>query len=139
MGRWILADSSALVGLFLEGDEWHRPAVRVLEDLRRERCRMLSTTDVFDEVVTSIRKWAGYDHAVQVGEILRRSALVRVVPVDEGIREEGWKRFVKLKYPGLSLTDCTAFAVMDKFGITEAFTFDGDFRKAGYSTRPAEE
>ena len=139
MGRWILADSSALVGLFLEGDEWHRPAVRVIEDLRRERCRMLSTTAVFDEVVTSIRKWAGYARAVQAGEILRRSALVRVVPVDDEAREEGWKRFVKMKCPGLSLTDCTSFAVMDKYGIPEAFTFDGDFRKAGYATRPAKE
>lgn len=139
MGRWILVDSSALVGLFLEGDEWHRPAVRVLDDLRRERYRMLSTTDVFDEVVTAIRKWAGHARAVQVGEILRRSALVRMVPVDDETREEGWKRFVKLKYPGLSLTDCTSFAVMDKYGISEAFTFDGDFRKAGYATRPSKE
>jgi predicted nucleic acid-binding protein len=137
MGRWILADSSALVGLFLEGDEWHEPARRALEDLRRERLRMLTTTDVFDEVVTSLRKWAGHERAVQAGDILRRSALVRVVPVDQEVREEGWKRFVKLKHPALSLTDCTSFAVMDRFGIAEAFTFDEDFRKAGYAIRPA--
>ena len=136
MERWILADTSALVGLFFKGDEWHEPAVRELEELRRARRKMLSTTDVFSETVTSIRKWAGYDRAVEVGEMLKRSTLVRLVSVDGELREEGWKRFVKFKFPAVSLTDCTSFALMDRFGIKDAFTFDDDFRKAGYRVFP---
>ena len=59
MDRWVLADTSALVGLSLKGDEWHKPAVQGLEELRRGRRKMLTTTDVFSEVVTSMRKWGG--------------------------------------------------------------------------------
>lgn len=136
MDRWVLADTSALVGLFLKGDEWHTPAVQGLEELRRGRRKMLTTTDVFSEVVTSMRKWGGYARAVEIGEMLQRSTLVKMVSVDGELREEGWKRFVKHRFPALSLVDCTSFGVMDKFGITDAFTFDDDFRKAGYHTLP---
>lgn len=135
-GRWVFADTSALVGLFLKSDEWHPPAVRELEELRRARRKMVTTTEVFSEVVTCMRKWGGTDHAIEVGETLQRSALVKLVPVDGELREEGWKRFVKLRIPAISLTDCTSFAVMDRFGIQEAFTFDSDFRKAGYRVIP---
>ena len=137
MDRWVFVDTSALVGLFLKKDEWHEPAVRELEGLRRDRRRMVTTTDIFSEVVTSMRKWAGHARAVEVGEMLRRSALVKLVSVDDGLREAGWKRFVKLKYPAISFTDCTSFAVMDRFGIEVAFTFDSDFRKAGYRVIPS--
>ena len=136
MDRWVLTDTSALVGLFFKGDEWHKPAVRELEELRRGRRKMLTTTDVFSEVVTSMRKWGGYDRAVEVGEMLKRSTLVKLVSVDGELREEGWKRFVKHKFPVLSFADCISFVVMDKFGIRDAFTFDEDFRKAGYHTLP---
>jgi len=136
MDRWVLADTSALIGLFFRGDEWHKPAVQELEELRRERRKMLTTTDIFSEVVTSMRKWGGYGRAVEVGEMLKRSTLVKMVSVDEELRAEGWKRFVKHKFPALSFADCTAFVVMDKFGITDAFTFDDDFRKAGYRILP---
>jgi predicted nucleic acid-binding protein len=136
MERWVLADTSALVGLFLKGDEWHKPAVQELEALRLTRRKLLTTTDIFSEVVTCLRKWGGYDRATAIGELLQRSTLVKMIGVDEELRSEGWKRFVKLRFPALSFADCTTFAVMDKFGIGDAFTFDDDFRKAGYRTLP---
>ena len=63
--------------------------------------------------------------------MLKRTTLLKLVCVGQKLREEGWKRFVKHKFPALSFADCTSFVVMDKFGITDAFTFDNDFRRAG--------
>lgn len=139
MTGWILADTSALVGLFMRDDEWHAPAKKVLEELRAGRRRMLATSDIFDETVTAIRRWAGYRPSIDAGEALRSSRLLTLVPVDEAARDAAWRLFRKLNEPRLSLTDCTSFAVMHRFGIKEAFTFDAHFRRAGFDVLPRHE
>jgi uncharacterized protein len=132
----VLADTSALVGLFLRDDEWHRPAKEVLAELQTARRGMIATSDIFDETVTAIRRWAGYRPSIEAGEALRSSRLLTLVPVDEPAREAAWMLFRKLKDARLSLTDCTSFAVMERFGLTEAFTFDAHFRRAGFDILP---
>lgn len=136
MNRWILADTSALVGLFLRDDAWHAPAKEVLEELRSGRRRMLATSDIFVETVTAIRRWAGYRPSIDAGEALKSSRLVTFVPVDDAARDSAWRLFRKLNDPRLSLTDCTSFAVMERFGIKEAFTFHARFRRAGFDVLP---
>ena len=40
--------------------------------------------------------------------------------------------FCRYKDKELSFTDCTSFAIMEKFGIKNAFAFDEDFDKMEY-------
>jgi|ERR1043166_3592210 predicted nucleic acid-binding protein len=136
MAGRVFADTSAWVAYFVYDDQWHGPASICLDQIIRSRKRLLTTSDVFDETVTSIRRVAGYDRGVEAGEILRGSSLAEVAAIDDSLREKAWALFRKYKIPGLSLTDCTSFAAMEKYGIAEAFTFDEDFRKAGFKTLP---
>ena len=131
MERWVLADTSAIVGLFMEDDEWHEQATEVLEELRVWKKRMLTTWDVFDEVVTSLGRRAGYGKAIQAGEAMKGSQLLKLVSVDDWVRNEAWEAFRKYRFPNLSFTDCTSVKVMEKYGIREAFTFDEHFKKVG--------
>lgn len=136
MSRWVLADTSALIGLFLRDVEWHRPAKETLAELQSARRRMIATSDIFDETVTAIRRWAGYRPSIEAGEALRSSRLLTVVPVDEPARESAWRHFRKSNDPHLSLTDCTSFALMERLGLKEVFTFDAHFRRAGFDVLP---
>ncbi len=132
----MLIDTSALVGIFMRDDDWHEPAVEAMEKLQAGRKMMLTTSDVFGETLTALRRWAGHAQAVKVGDILRRSGLVKLVSIDDATREAAWKLFKKYDDQLLSFTDCTSFATMDRFQIGEAFTFDDDFRKVGYTVFP---
>ena len=40
--------------------------------------------------------------------------------------------FCRYKDKEFSFADCTSFALMEKFGIKNAFAFDEDFEKMGY-------
>jgi predicted nucleic acid-binding protein len=138
MTRRILADTSALIGLFLRNDEWHRPAKKAFAQLGAAGVRLIATSDIFDETVTSVRRWAGTAPSIEAGEALRKISLLTLVPIDEPLRDAAWTLFRKRNDPHLSLTDCTSFAVMERFGIREAFTFDDHFRRAGFEVVPGE-
>ena len=87
----MLVDTSALVGIFMRDDDWHGPAVEAMEQLQASRKMMLTTSDVFGETLTALRRWAGHAQAVKVGDILRKSGLVKLVSIDDATREAAWK------------------------------------------------
>jgi predicted nucleic acid-binding protein len=136
MASAVFVDTSAFVGKFLEEDEHHRRATSVMRSLLREGRHFISTDYIFDEVVTRMRGLGGHSNAVKAGDGILQSEVIELIDVDPHLRKEAWKLFRKYKDQKLSFTDCSSFAVMEKFGISEAFTFNDDFRKVGYLTIP---
>ena len=64
------------------------------------------------------------------------SKTLEMIAVTEPVRIAAWARFKKTRVPPASLTDCTSFEIMDDLKMREAFTFDEDFRQAGYRVLP---
>ncbi len=136
MQTLVFADTSALVGRFLERDERHSRAVQAMRRLLREGRHFVSTDYIFDEVVTRVRGRADHSSAVKAGEAILMSEVIDLVDIDPDLRKEAWRLFKKYRDQRFSFTDCTSFAVMRKYGIREAFTFDGDFTKIGFEVVP---
>lgn len=132
----VFVDTSAIIGLYLESDEWHASAKKVMAEFQRVRRPLFFTTDVFDEAVTLMRRWGGYDVAVRSGEALRGSRVLHLVEVDERAREGAWRTFRANRILNLSFSDCTSVAIMERLGIHEVFTFDWDFQALGYTVLP---
>ena len=63
---------------------------------------------------------------------MRHSKAVKMIKVTEEIENNAWGIFCRYKDKELSFTDCTSFAIMEKFGIKNAFAFDEDFDKMEY-------
>jgi predicted nucleic acid-binding protein len=136
MGSLVFVDTSALVGKFLEADERHDRALQALRRLLRDGRELLTSDYVFDEVVTLVRGRADHGSAVKAGEGILGSQVLDLVEVDGELRKDAWRLFRKYRDQVLSFTDCTSFAVMEKYGIREAFTFDEDFSKVGFEVVP---
>ena len=136
MQTLVFVDTSALVGKLLEEDEYHARAVDAMRRLLREGRQFVSTDYIFDEVVTRVRGRADHGSAVKAGEAILSSEVINLVEVDPSLRKEAWKLFKRYRDQKLSFTDCTSFAVMGKYGLREAFTFDDDFAKVGFGTLP---
>jgi predicted nucleic acid-binding protein len=136
MASAVFVDTSALVGKFLEENEHHQRAAKTMRNLLREGRLFISTDYIFDEVVTRVRGLGGHSNAVKAGDGILASEIIELIDVDPFLRQEAWKLFKKYRDQKLSFTDCTSFAVMERFGIIEAFTFDDDFKKVGYLTVP---
>lgn len=125
-------DTSAWVASVNASDAGRKAAQQAL---RTPGVRLLTSSDVFDETVTLLRKRSGADTASQVGDYLR-SEEVELMPVDEEDRAAAWDLFKSRPDKEYSFTDCTSFVLMRRLGIKDAIALDDDFRQEGFRVKP---
>ncbi len=136
MAAIVFVDTSAWVGLFVEKDQHHADAVTAFEALEEAAPDFVTTDYIIAETVARIRRQASHKSAAGVWDRLEGGDAARVVEVDPTHRRAARRLFGKYDQLELSLVDFVSFVVMKELGIAEAFTFDEDFRKAGYLTIP---
>jgi uncharacterized protein len=125
-------DSSALIALFDERDQWHREAKRFYD---QETFSWVTLNTTAHEVYTRVRYDRDCASALRIYDFLR-SGTMTVVPF---IREdEDYARGVLEKYSDhkLSFHDALCAAVMLRIGAYRAFSFDKDFWILGFEMLP---
>jgi predicted nucleic acid-binding protein len=130
----LLADTSALLALALRNDAHHPAAAAFVRG--SPQARFVLTELIPSEVMTRVRARAGADQAVAIGRSLLDSRRYEVVFVGADIVQGALGWMARFADKRLSLTDCASFELMERLGITAAFTFDRDFRDCGFRTLP---
>jgi predicted nucleic acid-binding protein len=132
----VFLDTGYLLALELSKDQNHRATLTHWRSMRRRLPPLLTTSYVFDEVVTYFNSRGYHAKAVEVGNRLLTSPSVQFVQVDEGLFREGWHYFQQHKDKDYSLTYCISFIVMKRFKMETAFAFDQHFVQAGFQKVP---
>lgn len=128
----VFVDTSCFKALVDGGDDFHQAAIELLVKMKEGGMRLVTTNYITDELFTLVRKRNGLERARELwdllGELGGQLKMVRILVGDE---KEAWKWFWR-EWKGLSFTDCTSFAVMERLGIKKVATFDEHFAKAGF-------
>jgi len=132
----LFVDTGAWVGLFAERDQYHDRAVAAYDECVRTGRDLITTDYVLSETVVRVRQIAGLKVAAAVWDFLESQEVARMIEVAPPVRQEARSLFDKCAKLDLSLVDCVSFVVMSRVGIQEAFTFDADFKKAGFLMFP---
>ena len=132
--RAIFVDTSGWYALVDAGDRDHD---RATYWFKQNRCPLITTDYIFDEILTLVRTSLGHGEAVKFAEKLLVSRLAQLISVTEDDKERAWEVFQSYDDKVLSFTDCTSFAVMERLGIDTALTVDHDFRALGYIMVPS--
>lgn len=132
----VFLDTGYLIALELEDDQHHATAWRHWSELGSRIPELVTTTYVFDEVVTFFNSRGHHEKAVEIGRSLLESPRVTLVRVDGALFDRGWRYFQSRPDKRFSLTDCISFVVMEEQGFTDAFSFDGHFEQAGFRRMP---
>lgn len=132
----VFLDTGYLIALELASDQNHREALKHWRGVLKSLPPLVTTSYVFDEVVTFFNSRGYHAKAVELGNRLLTSRSVQLVHVDEKLFQEGWHYFQRHKDKGYSLTDCISFIVMKRLGINTAFAFDKHFTQAGFKKQP---
>lgn len=132
----LFLDASYLIALELSNDQNHQITLNHWQSLDKNTVRLVTTSYIFDEVVTFLNSRSFHQKAVEVGQKLITSNKVHLIYVDEILFFQGWDCFKKYEDKSYSLTDCISFIVMQRLDINEVLTFDNHFRQAGFKKLP---
>ena len=103
-----------MIALEAADDQHHAAAVTLWNDIRNQRVSFVTTSYVFDEVVTFFNSRGHHAKAVSIGETPLTSKLVTLVHVNEAMFAEAWRDFTHYADKRFSLTDCVSFVVMKR-------------------------
>jgi predicted nucleic acid-binding protein len=134
--KTLFVDASYLIAIEASDDQNHEAASRHWRKLRKSLPPLITTSYVFDEVVTFFNHRGRHEKAVEVGNNLIDSPSIELIPVDEELFDEAWEYFQQHQDKSYSLTDCISFVVMTQRGVRTALTFDRHFEQAGFEKLP---
>ena len=132
----IFLDTGFLLALASARDENHGRALDVLDSYRGGSLwdQVITTNHVVAEAITAVRFKAephnlpkGHALAVEIGRGLYDGAFGRIYEVSADEERSAFEYFARHQDKAYSFVDCTSFVVMDKLGIGEALSVDGDF------------
>lgn len=132
----LFVDTGAWYALYNDVDDYHHQALAFLQELVGQKSWLFTSDYVFDETVTLLRARLGHKKAVDFGQWIRQSELVRMLDVDQKVREATWEMFVRYRDKDFSFTDCTSFVLMRQLRLTDAFALDDHFEQMGFVMWP---
>lgn len=128
----LFLDAGYVIALEAADDQHHTTAIQGWHKLTQALPPLITTSYVFDEIVTFFNSRGRHDKAVEIGNRLLESAKIEVIQVNEDLFYAGWQFLQKHNDKNYSLTDCISFVVMKQHGVKSALTFDGHFVQAGF-------
>lgn len=133
----LFLDTSYLIAVEDADDQKHREALKHWRKLsQKPSLHIVTTSYVFDEVITFLNDRRLHSKAVEVRRKLLSSRTINLVHVDEELFDEAWTYFQKRKDKRYSMTDCVSFVLMKRMGLKQALTFDRHFKQAGFTKLP---
>jgi predicted nucleic acid-binding protein len=132
-GQRVFVDTSAFFASFNDHDAQHRTAALIFNRLLDERRPLVTSNFVLAET-----------HAIVLSKLGRAVALrvlidlyggwVDIARVDEADERRARALLQRYDDKDFSFADATSFVIMERLGITEAFTFDRHFSQYGFQT-----
>lgn len=128
--RAVLVDTSAFLAYASKWEEQHARARRIQARLMARRWTMITTRYVLAEVHALALQRRGSDFALKLIDEVEHSDTAAVL-----VSDDDWlvARAILRRYrdKDFSMTDALSFAVMERLGISVAFTFDRHFVQYG--------
>ena len=132
----LFLDTGFIIALEALDDQYHKTAVEYWRNLVKSLPQLVTTSYVFNEVVTFFNCRNQHAKAIEIGNRLLNSRAIRFIRVDKTLFHESWRYFEQHADKSYSLTDCLSFIVMERLGIGASLTFDKHFAQARFKTLP---
>lgn len=138
--KHIFVDTSGWDALADKADKDHAKALQFRDEIAG-KCKLVTSNYILDELYTLLLMNVGFQPTINYKEkldILITEHVLDVIWIDQHLAQRGWDVFERHNIDKKwSFTDCTSYAVMKDFGITEAFAFDHHFEQMGFIRLPA--
>ena len=100
----LFLDTSYLIALETQDDQDHHSSQVHWKTLIADMQPLITSTWIFDEVVTFFNSRNKHGKAVEIGNRLLQSSFVTMIPVDSILFRKGWEVFQQYDDKSFSLT-----------------------------------
>lgn len=129
----VFIDTGAFYARYVKVDRFHEEATKLWQKVREKHYPIATTSYVLVELLNFLIRKVGLIAALKIAADIYHSVIIKIIPVSVEIEEEALNWLKRFSDQSFSMTDATSFAVMKKYKIQQAFTFDHDFSVAGFS------
>lgn len=126
----ILLDTSAIIAIADEHDEFHERAIRMADRLKSEAASLLIHSYAILEASAVMQRKVGIQQALDFLIEIGDSATIHWVTQED--HERAVYRLGQRNRRNLSLVDCMSFVLMEQYDSTTAFSYDSDFEAEGF-------
>lgn len=123
----IFVDTGAWVARFSRRDQYHDHASAIWAKLKSAQVRVVTSDSVFVETVALLTRQLGPRSAVEAGRFLKNwqtLTFIRALPEDEIAALDLLEKFSD---QSVGFVDCLSFALIRRYRLPAAFTFDRHF------------
>jgi len=124
----VFVDTGAWFASFIRRDPDHTPA---RQWIATNESSLLSTDYILDELFTLLKIRESHSLAIAAGKAFIEEHICQIVSVTPDDFLHAWNIFVQFKDKGWSFTDCTSKVIIERLGISIAFSFDQHFEQFG--------
>ena len=124
----VFVDASAFYALLNKKDKFYEKAISVAKVLSDSNELLITSNYTLAETYTVVRSKINFNTARAFISEIRRSE-IEIIWIDEETHNRGVEIFIEKKEPkDLSFFDCVDFALIERYGIKKAFSFDRHFK-----------
>lgn len=132
----IFVDTLAFLARYLHRDQYHRVALDTWHELEHANEPLVTSNFVLAETFTLLGRRASYPFAAERAKIIYRSRVLTILRPDAEDELAALELFIRYAGQRVSFTDATSFVLMQRRGLTRAFSFDRHFAYAGFEVVP---
>lgn len=127
----VLVDTSALLAILNRSDALHDSAVRVHQQLIRDRTRLVLSDWILAEFLNAASKKPIRAAAIRIVERIRASPRTTVIPADRAEWQRAFAYFAQHKDKSWSFVDCSSMLICRDRDVRVVFSHDRHFEQAG--------
>lgn len=132
--KTIFVDTSAFIALILQSEPHHQITVDCFKKYLSNGARLITIDYVLDELFTYLRCRKKVNMEVILNFIKSSYASgIKIFAISESLFGDALKFMRQYDDHFFSCTDCVSFLVMKELKIRDVFTFDNDFKIAGFN------
>ena len=129
----VFVDTSAWLALVNRSDSFHFKAKDTRDNLLKDKAKCFVTDFVIVEIANCLSRVPFRSSAIKLISSIKTSGDIELVRIEQEIFDEAWNLYCSHQDKEWSFTDCTSIVVMNRSGISEAFSTDHHFEQAGFT------
>jgi predicted nucleic acid-binding protein len=128
----VYLDTAYAIALSSPGDEHHRKALLLADQLETDGTQLITTRAVLLEIGNALSRQRYRRAGVALLDSLEQDLNIEIIPLTEDLYERGLELYKQRPDKEWGITDCISFVVMQERSLQEALTTDEHFEQAGF-------